>query len=159
MLRPSGDEANAIPSLPPVNWIRSRTIDVQACAIDLRFDWDKEQAIGSTTVTLAPFTDTDTFTLDAAAMTIESVTLAGGEPLKFNYDGKKDNDNLEIMLDRVYTSGEDIKVKIDYTTNYVNKADARHRYRQFWPRAAFYQAVRRRSEQAAADLVAGRERI
>ena len=72
MLRPSGDEANAIPSLPPVNWIRSRTIDVKHLAIDLQFDWDKEQAIGSTTVTLAPFTDTDRFTLDAAAMTIDS---------------------------------------------------------------------------------------
>ncbi|HSU26557.1 MAG TPA: M1 family aminopeptidase [Pyrinomonadaceae bacterium] len=124
MLRPSGDEANAIPSLPPVNWIRSHTIDIQHVAINLRFDWDKEQAIGSTTVKLKPFTDTDRFTLDAAAMSISGVSLADGKPLKFNYDGKKDNDNLEVVLDRVYTSGSDITVKIDYATNYVNKADA-----------------------------------
>ena len=37
--------------LPPVNWIRSRKIDVKHLDIDLRFDWDKEQAIGSTVVT------------------------------------------------------------------------------------------------------------
>ena len=110
--------------LPPVNWIRSRAIDIKHIAIDLRFDWDKEQAIGSSTVTLAPFRDTDTIMLDAASMTINGVSLAGGKKLTFNYDAKKDNDNLEIKLDRVYRSGEDVTVHVDYETNYVNKADA-----------------------------------
>src|SRR5688572_12863371 len=85
--------------LPPVNWIRSRNIDVKHIAIDIRFDWTKDQALGVTTVTLAPFADTDKIALDAAMMTINSVTLAGGAPLKYSYDGKKDNDNLEITLD------------------------------------------------------------
>ena len=110
--------------LPPVNWIRSRTIDIKNLAIDLRFDWEKEQAIGSTTVTFSPFNDTDHFSLDAAMMTINLVTLANGTPLKYTYDGKKDGDNLEIMLDRVYKGGEDVSVKVDYKTNYVNSADA-----------------------------------
>jgi aminopeptidase N len=110
--------------LPKVNWIRSRTIDVKHLDIDLRFDWDKEQAIGTTIVTLAPFTDTNTISLDAAMMTIDSVTLANGTPLKFAYDGKADNDNLAITLDRVYKTGEDVSVKVQYKTNYVNKADA-----------------------------------
>src|SRR5437899_12821405 len=110
--------------LPPVNWIRSRTIDIKNLAIDLRFDWEKEQAIGSTTVTFSPFNDTDHFSLDAAMMTINLVTLANGTPLKYTYDGKKDGDNLEIMLDRKYNGGEDVSVKVDYKTNYVNSADA-----------------------------------
>jgi aminopeptidase N len=110
--------------LPPVNWIRSRTIDVKHIAIDLRFDWDKEQAIGSSTITLAPFKDTDTITLDAASMTIDGVSIPNGSKLTFTYDGKKDNDNLEIKLGRVYKSGEDITVRVDYKTNYVNKADS-----------------------------------
>lgn len=110
--------------LPPVNWIRSRKIDIKHVAIDLRFDWEKEQAFGSTTVTFSPFNDTDKFELDAALMTIKSVTLAGGAELKFTYDGKKDNDNLEVMLDRIYKAGEDVKVKIEYATNYVNTADS-----------------------------------
>jgi aminopeptidase N len=113
-----------IKKLPPVNWIRSRTIDIKHLDIDLKFDWDKEQAFGSTVVTYAPFTDSNKLVLDAAAMTIESVTLVGGGPLKFTYDGKKDNDNLEIDLGRVIKSGEDVKVRVDYKKNYVNKADA-----------------------------------
>jgi len=110
--------------LPAVNWIRSRKIDVKHLDIDLRFDWEKDQAYGATTVTLAPFADTDKISLDAAAMTINSVTLAGGKALQFAYDGKKGNDNLEVTLDRVYRGGEDVRVKVDYRTNYVNKADS-----------------------------------
>jgi aminopeptidase N len=108
--------------LPPVNWIRSRKIDVKHILIDLRFNWEKQQALGVSTITLAPFNDTDQITLDAAAMTINSVTTADGKALKFNYKGGADNDNLEVNLDRVYRSGEDATVKIDYVTNYVNSA-------------------------------------
>ncbi len=109
--------------LPPVNYIRSRTVDVTHVAIDLRFDWSKDQAYGTTTVTLTPFKDLNRFTLDAAAMTVNSVQSAAGAPYKFGYDAKKDNDNLEIELDRVYKPGENIVVKVDYITNYVNKAE------------------------------------
>ncbi len=118
---PQSDE---IKKLPSVNWIRSRKIDVKHIAIDLKFDWDRSQAIGSTVVTLAPFADSDSVMLDAAMMTIDSVTLVEGGALKYTYDGNKDNDNLQIALGRVYTGGEELKVKIDYKTNYVNTADA-----------------------------------
>ena len=109
--------------LPPVNWVRSRMIDVKHVAIDLKFDWDKEQAYGSTIVTLAPFSDTDQIALDAAMMQISAVSLVGGSALKFNYKGGDTNDNLEIMLDRVYKSGESVSVKVDYRTSYKNSAD------------------------------------
>src|ERR1043165_9597836 len=92
--------------LPPVNWVRSRKVDIKHLDTDLRFDWDKSKAIGTEIVSFAPFTDTDRLTLDAAMMAIDSVTL-NGAALKFNYDGKTGNDNLEIMLDRVYRAGED----------------------------------------------------
>jgi len=109
--------------LPPVNWIRSRAIDVKHVSIDLRFDWEKEQAYGSTIVTLAPFRNTNKITLDAAMMEIKSVSLADGTPLQFKYKGGDTNDNLEINLDRIYKSGEDVGVKIVYRTSYVNEAD------------------------------------
>ena len=67
--------------LPQANWIRSRTIDVKHVAIDIKFDWAKDSAFGKTVVTLAPFNDTDTVTLDAAMMTINSVKLVGGPVL------------------------------------------------------------------------------
>ncbi|HEX9961945.1 MAG TPA: hypothetical protein VGB00_13505, partial [Pyrinomonadaceae bacterium] len=117
-------DPNEYRKLPPVNYIRSRIVDIKHVAIDLRFDWDKEQAFGSTVVTLAPFKDTNKIYLDAAAMTISAVTLADGTPLKFTYDGKKEDDNLEITLDRAVKRGEDVSVKIEYRTNYVNTADA-----------------------------------
>lgn len=110
--------------LPAVNWIRSRHIDIIHLDIDLRFDWEKESALGVTGVTFAPFDDTDKFTLDAAMMTINSVKLAGGGALRYAYDAKKDNDNLEVTLDRVYKAGEVVKVVVDYSTNYVNKAES-----------------------------------
>lgn len=109
--------------LPPVNWIRSRAIDVKHIAIDIRFNWEKQQALGTSTITLAPFSDTDKIALDAAAMTINGVALGDGKKLNFNYKGGVADDNLEVMLGRTYRSGEDVTVKIDYVTNYVNAAD------------------------------------
>lgn len=112
-----------VKKLPPVNWIRSRQIDIKHIAIDLRFDWDKEQAIGSSTITLSPFDDTNKISLDAAMMTIDGVTRVGGGALKFEYDAKKDNDNLVIDLGQTVPAGSTITVKVDYKTNYVNKVD------------------------------------
>ncbi len=118
------DDDEKVKKLPPINYIRSRDVDIKNVSIDLRFDWDKEQAYGNTVVTLAPFEDLQKFYLDAAQMTVSSVTLANGTPLKFNYDGKKEGDNLEIMLDRQYKRGEDLAVNVVYRTSYVNTADA-----------------------------------
>lgn len=109
--------------LPPVNWIRSRSIDVKHVLIDIRFNWEKQQAIGTSTITLAPFNDTDKIKLDAAMMSISGITLAGGKKLSYDYKGGAANDNLEVTLDRVYRGGEDVTVKVDYTTNYVNSAE------------------------------------
>ncbi len=116
-------QQDATKKLPPVNWVRSRKIDVKHMDLELRFDWDKSQAIGVETITFSPFYDTDKFTLDAALMSIDSVSLEKGGTLKFNYDGKDGDDNLAIMLDRVYRSGENVSVKIAYKTNYVNTSD------------------------------------
>lgn len=110
-----------VKKLPPVNWIRSREIDVKHIDIDLKFDWDKEQAAGSSAITFVPFTTTRVITLDAAMMSIEGVSM-NGVPLKFTYDGKLANDNLSIDLGRFVSVGETVKVKVDYKTNYVNMA-------------------------------------
>lgn len=117
------DDTAKVKKLPPVNYVRSRDVDIKHLAIDVRFDWDKEQVFGATTVNFVPFKNLNKFYLDAAMMTIKSVALASGAPLKYNYDGKKEKDNLEILLDRQYKRGEDVSVKIEYATNYVNKAD------------------------------------
>ncbi|MBX7060109.1 MAG: HEAT repeat domain-containing protein [Pyrinomonadaceae bacterium] len=110
--------------LPPVNWIRSRKYDIKHLSIDLRFDWDKEQAMGEETVSFAPFNDSNQLTLDAAYMTINWVKAADGSPLKFDYAGKDGNDNLVITLNKTLKAGEISSVKISYATHYVNEADA-----------------------------------
>lgn len=109
--------------LPPVNYIRSRNIDVKHVSIDLNFDWANEQAFGKTTILLTPFHDLNKFTLDAALMTIASVKTPDGRSLKFTYDINKENDGLEIELERTYKPGEEITVTVEYRTNYVNKTE------------------------------------
>lgn len=117
------EEGVARKKIPPVNWSRSRKIDVKHIMIDLRFDWPKQQAYGVTSITLAPYNSTNTIALDAAFLSISAVIAPNGAPLKFDYDGGDKNDNLKIMLDRAYQAGEDVTVKIAYRTNWVNKTD------------------------------------
>lgn len=117
--------------LPPANWIRSRRIDVKHIALDLRFDWRKKQAHGTATITFAPFNKTARVLLDAGMLTINSITLGSGTPLKFNYDGGDKNDGLEVLLDRIYAAGEDVAVKIDYHTNWVNSSDPNNLWGSF----------------------------
>lgn len=116
-------QPDSIKKLPDVNWIRSHKIDVKHIAIDLRFDWQKKQGHGTTSITVSPFRPTDKITLDAGMLTINTVVLNNGMPLKFTYDGGDKNDGLSITLDRIYHNGEDLTVTIDYHTNWVNVTD------------------------------------
>jgi aminopeptidase N len=111
-----------IKKLPPVNLPRSRTIDVKHIALDLRFDWRRKQAYGSASLTLSLLNPTDKISLDAGMLTINSIK-SGEKTLKFDYDGGDKNDNLKITLDRNYQANEEVTVKIDYRTNWVNEID------------------------------------
>jgi aminopeptidase N len=116
-------QADSIKKLSPAKWARSRKIDVKHIAIDLKFDWKKKQAYGTAVISLSPLNDSDKIKLDAGMLTINSVSSANGTSLKFSYDGGDKNDGLEITLDHVYKSNEDLIVKIDYHTNWVSPSD------------------------------------
>lgn len=116
------DKAETKP-LPPAQWMRPRKIDVKHIALELQFDWQKKRAYGTAAVTLAPLQVTNKITLEAGMLTIHAITLANGTPLQFAYDGGDQNDGLAITLDRQYQPGEDLTVKIDYRTNWVNQLD------------------------------------
>lgn len=105
-----------VTKLPPVHWVRSRDYDMRHIALDLKFDWEKEQTHGTATITLSPLVeDLKTVNLDAGAMIINSVKLTGGKgDLQFSYDEPKSN--LAISLDRIYAVGEPISFNIDYRT-------------------------------------------
>lgn len=110
---PSGNDQNE-KKLPPAHFVRSRDFDMQHIALDLKFDWDKEQAYGTATLTLAPLMPNfQKINLDAGLLIINSVKL-NGKNLTFDYDEKATN--LTVNLDRVYKIGEPLTLIIDYRT-------------------------------------------
>jgi aminopeptidase N len=103
-------------ALPPVHYVRSRDFDMRHIALNLKFDWEKEQAFGTATITLAPLVqDLKTIKLDAGSMIINSVKLSGGgKDLQFQYDEKESL--LSVNLDREYNLGEALTFVVDYRT-------------------------------------------
>ena len=112
-----------IKKLPVSNRLSSKIIDVKHIAVDLKFDWQKKQAIGTAVITLSALKATDKIFLDAGMLGINRIALSNGTYLKFNYDGGDNNAGLEITLDKMYMVNEDVKIKIDYHTNYINESD------------------------------------
>jgi len=106
-------------------------IDVKHLTLDLRFDWKKKQAIGIATITFSVLEPTDKITLDAAQLSIESVTLIRGQPLDFDYDGGDRPGGFSITLDKPYPAGESLAIAIAYHTNYVNESDPNNLWGSF----------------------------
>jgi aminopeptidase N len=103
----------AAPEPPPYQWPRSHNYDVQNYRIALSFDWTKQSITGETTITFQPFADeVKEIEIDAGDMTIQSVKLASGAPLKFRYERKE---KLYVVLDQLYPAGRDVSVVITYS--------------------------------------------
>ncbi len=102
--------------IPPPQYIPPHDYDQLNIKLDLRFDWDQEEAIGTATITLAPLVkDLRRVDFDAAYMSISGAALASGAPLKFENDVTKAK--LTILLDRAYQPAEQLTVVISYHTN------------------------------------------
>src|SRR5205085_9346929 len=94
-------------ALPPVHYIPSREYDQRDIKLDLRFDWEQEQAIGTETITLAPLVkDLRRVELDAANMTFNSDKLATRPPLSVETDTTAEM--LRIVLDRAFKSTDEL---------------------------------------------------
>ena len=112
--------AQAAQGIPPTQYIPSRDYDQQHIALDLRFDWEHEQAVGTATITFAPLhTDLSRVEFDAGNMTFSSVKLASGTPLKFESDTTREK--LAVTLDRAYQPSDTVTVVIAYHTNGVEQ--------------------------------------
>ncbi|HEX8843706.1 MAG TPA: M1 family aminopeptidase [Pyrinomonadaceae bacterium] len=106
--------------IPPKQYIPNRNFDTQHIKLDLRFDWEREQALGTETFTFAPLTaDLRAIELDAANMTFSSVKLANGTPLKYEADTPREK--LRIFMDRAYQPKDSVTVVIAYNTNGVTR--------------------------------------
>jgi len=103
-------------SFPPTQYIPAHDYDQRNIKLDLRFDWEHEQAIGTATITLAPLVkDLRQIDFDAAYMTVSSVKLSSGGTLNFAYDATREK--LSVALDRPYQPVEEFTVIISYHTN------------------------------------------
>src|SRR6266478_4233553 len=102
--------------IPPPQYIPPHDSDQRNIKLDLRFDWDQEEAIGTATITLAPVVkDLRRVDFDAAYMSVSGAALASGSPLKFENDVTKEK--LSVLLDRAYQPSEELTVVISYHTN------------------------------------------
>ncbi|HEX8707546.1 MAG TPA: M1 family aminopeptidase [Pyrinomonadaceae bacterium] len=112
-LRQQAQEKRA---LPPPQYIPSRNYDTRHILLNLRFDWEREQAFGTAAITLAPLTvNLRSVEFDAGNMTINSVKLASGAPLRYQADAAAEK--LRIELDRAYQPADALTLVIDYRTN------------------------------------------
>jgi len=114
--------------LPPPQNPPAHNYDTRHVKLDLRFDWEREQAEGTATISLTPTArDVRQVEFDAANMSINSVRLASGSPLPFEADARQEK--LRVSLDRPYQPGDEIRLVVDYHTDGV--ASARGLYGEF----------------------------
>ncbi|MFN2456000.1 MAG: M1 family aminopeptidase [Pyrinomonadaceae bacterium] len=120
-------ETSARQSLPPAQYIPSHDYDVRNITLNLHFDWQREQAIGTATLTFAPLVkDLRRVELDAGNMTFNSIKLVApnvpvtsGTPLKFALAAPREK--LIVELDRAYQPTDVLTIIFDYHTNGVVK--------------------------------------
>jgi aminopeptidase N len=102
--------------LPQPRYIPDHDFDTRHVALDLHFNWEHKQLIGVETMTIKPLvTNLKSIDLDAADMTITSVTLVGSGPLKFELDAAKQR--LRIALGKDFLPADDLTMVINYHTN------------------------------------------
>jgi aminopeptidase N len=101
---------------PQARFIPPHNYDQRNIKLDLHFDWEQEQAIGTATITLAPVVkDLRRVDFDAAYMSVSGAALASGAPLKFEYDIAKET--LSVVLDRAYQPNEELIIVVSYHSN------------------------------------------
>lgn len=101
---------------PPTQYIPDHDFDTRHIALDLRFDWDKEQMFGRETLIFAPLiSNLRKVRLDAANMTATAAKLSSGATLQFENDNK--NQSITINLDKPYQPTDEVTLLIEYHTN------------------------------------------
>lgn len=110
-------------SLPELKVARQSTIDVTHISLDLTVNWEDEKLSGSATIDLKLLKPSDKIFFDAGMLNISKVFLGNSTNLVFKYDSKDSENGLEIQLDKMYAAQANLKIKIDYSTNYRNETD------------------------------------
>lgn len=94
----------------------TKTTELKHTKLKVNFDFQKEQMNGEEWLTASPyFYPSDSLTLDAKGMLIHEVALfknGSKTPLKYTYE----NNQLKIVLDKIYNKNQDYSVYIKYTS-------------------------------------------
>ncbi|HLO00339.1 MAG TPA: M1 family aminopeptidase [Pyrinomonadaceae bacterium] len=107
-------------SLPPTHYIPDHDFDTRHIALDLKFDWEREQIRGMETLVFKPLVmNLERIQLDAAEMTITSVKTSAGDALK--YEVNLATQKLGIELGRPFQPSDEITLIIEYRTNETQK--------------------------------------
>ena len=118
--------------------VRSRDIDQEHIRLDLKFNWEKQEAKARATLTLVPLKKMNSLTLDAAEMRITKVALVPADPtgaltpLEYNTKPQK----LMIKLGREFKPGEKIRLVVDYVVTVTSDwkgSPVRPSKRTVWP--------------------------
>jgi aminopeptidase N len=98
--------------LPVYRPSAKRMVDLIHTRLDLRFDWEKEEVIGTAALSLKPYFYTiSEVVLDAQDMRFDTVRFVGAkDTLAYEYDGAK----LTIALPRPFTRDETLDLEIAY---------------------------------------------
>jgi aminopeptidase N len=116
ILNPLAAQEQTPKPLPPAQHIPSHDYDTRNISLNLHFDWEKEQAIGTATITFAPLVpNLRQVEFDAANMTFNSVKLSNGAALQYEADAPVEK--LRVKLDHPYQPSDVLTVTIDYHTN------------------------------------------
>lgn len=108
------------PVAPPYQPTATKTWKLLHTALDLKFNFEKQEVIGNATLTLLPyFYDQKQLELDAKWMQINEVKNELGNPIGFKYE----NNNLILLLDSAYTRNDTLKVSIDYIAQPESNTD------------------------------------
>lgn len=98
----------------PYRPTRERKWDLLHTALDLSFDWEKQNVIGEATLTLTPlFYPQDRIELDAVNFIVHSLLVNDKPVTAFESNAKK----IIIPLTRTFTAGEEVEIEIQYTAH------------------------------------------
>lgn len=96
---------------------QTKYFDLIHTKLQVSFDWEKEELIGSAFLTLTPyFYEQQHLTLDAKSMIINSVSLSNGKKAKQSLEYQYEGNKLEISLDKLYSRKDTLKLNIEYTS-------------------------------------------
>lgn len=98
--------------------------DVQHVKLDLSFNWKQKQAFGTATFTIKIIQNTKTIVLDAAYLSIKSITdFSSKQLLVFKNDTSNTSNNLVVNYNKTLFKNSIVSFIIEYNSTYQNRAN------------------------------------